>query len=68
MKKEWAKNRISKRSMISHKITVLKKMNRKLKVLMSGGGTGGHIFPAVAIAQEIQKRFPDAEFLFIGAN
>lgn len=43
-------------------------MNKKLKILMSGGGTGGHIFPAVAIAQEIQKRFPDAEFLFIGAN
>ena len=42
-------------------------MNKKLKVLMSGGGTGGHIFPAVAIAQEIQKRFPDAEFLFVGA-
>ena len=35
---------------------------------MSGGGTGGHIFPAVAIADEIRKRFPDAEFLFIGAN
>ena len=35
---------------------------------MSGGGTGGHIFPAIAIAQEIQKRFPHAEFLFIGAN
>lgn len=35
---------------------------------MSGGGTGGHIFPAVAIADEIKKRFPDAEFLFIGAN
>lgn len=34
---------------------------------MSGGGTGGHIFPAVAIADEIKKRFPDAEFLFIGA-
>ena len=46
----------------------LKKMSKKLKVLMSGGGTGGHIFPAVAIAQEIKKRFPDAEFLFIGAN
>ncbi|MFC4686289.1 undecaprenyldiphospho-muramoylpentapeptide beta-N-acetylglucosaminyltransferase [Epilithonimonas pallida] len=43
-------------------------MSRKLKILMSGGGTGGHIFPAVAIAQEIQKRFPDAKFLFIGAN
>lgn len=43
-------------------------MSKKLKVLMSGGGTGGHIFPAVAIAQEIQNRFPDAEFLFMGAN
>ena len=43
-------------------------MSKKLKILMSGGGTGGHIFPAVAIAQEIQKRFPDAEFLFFGAN
>lgn len=35
---------------------------------MSGGGTGGHIFPAIAIADEIRKRFPDAEFLFIGAE
>jgi len=43
-------------------------MNKNLKIVLSGGGTGGHIFPAVAIAQEIQKRFPDAEFLFIGAN
>ncbi len=43
-------------------------MDKKLKILLSGGGTGGHIFPAVAIAQEIQKRYPDAEFLFIGAN
>lgn len=41
---------------------------RALRVLMSGGGTGGHIFPAVAIAQEIQKKHPEAEFLFIGAN
>ena len=38
------------------------------RILMSGGGTGGHIFPAVAIADEIRKRFPNAEFLFIGAN
>lgn len=43
-------------------------MSKKLNILMSGGGTGGHIFPAVAIAQEIRKRYPDAEFLFIGAN
>ncbi|SDE70830.1 undecaprenyldiphospho-muramoylpentapeptide beta-N-acetylglucosaminyltransferase [Riemerella columbipharyngis] len=39
-----------------------------LRVLVSGGGTGGHIFPAIAIAQEIRKRIPDAEFLFIGAE
>lgn len=43
-------------------------MSKKLKVILSGGGTGGHIFPAIAIADEIKKRFPDAEFLFIGAN
>lgn len=43
-------------------------MGKKIKVLLSGGGTGGHIFPAIAIADEIKKRFPDAEFLFIGAN
>ncbi|TZF92813.1 undecaprenyldiphospho-muramoylpentapeptide beta-N-acetylglucosaminyltransferase [Chryseobacterium panacisoli] len=43
-------------------------MDKKLKIVLSGGGTGGHIFPAIAIADEIRKRFPDAEFLFIGAN
>ncbi|KFF74049.1 UDP-diphospho-muramoylpentapeptide beta-N-acetylglucosaminyltransferase [Chryseobacterium sp. P1-3] len=43
-------------------------MSKKIKILLSGGGTGGHIFPAIAIADEIRKRFPDAEFLFIGAN
>ena len=41
---------------------------RDIRILMSGGGTGGHIFPAIAIADEIKKRFPEAEFLFIGAN
>lgn len=43
-------------------------MERKIKVLLSGGGTGGHIFPAIAIAQEIKSRCPNSEFLFIGAN
>ena len=36
--------------------------------MISGGGTGGHIFPAVAIAQEIQRRHPDAEIRFVGAR
>ena len=37
------------------------------RVILSGGGTGGHIFPALAIANEIRKRNPDAEILFVGA-
>ncbi|WP_445748815.1 undecaprenyldiphospho-muramoylpentapeptide beta-N-acetylglucosaminyltransferase [Polaribacter sp.] len=37
-------------------------------ILISGGGTGGHIYPAVAIANEIKVRFPDAKFLFVGAK
>lgn len=40
----------------------------KLKFILSGGGTGGHIYPAIAIANELKVRFPDAEFLFVGAN
>jgi UDP-N-acetylglucosamine--N-acetylmuramyl-(pentapeptide) pyrophosphoryl-undecaprenol N-acetylglucosamine transferase len=36
--------------------------------LISGGGTGGHIYPAIAIANEIKERHPDANFLFVGAN
>lgn len=39
-----------------------------LKVIFAAGGTGGHIFPAIAIADEIKKKFPDAEILFIGAK
>lgn len=38
------------------------------KVIISGGGTGGHIFPAVAIAQEIQRQYPQAQILFVGAE
>ena len=36
--------------------------------IFSGGGTGGHIYPAIAIANELKSRFPDAEFLFVGAQ
>ncbi|MEM8520236.1 undecaprenyldiphospho-muramoylpentapeptide beta-N-acetylglucosaminyltransferase [Flavobacterium sp. PL12] len=38
------------------------------KFILSGGGTGGHIYPAIAIANELKSRFPDAEFLFVGAE
>ena len=38
------------------------------RFIISGGGTGGHIYPAVAIANELKNRFPDAEFLFVGAK
>ncbi|OWP62998.1 undecaprenyldiphospho-muramoylpentapeptide beta-N-acetylglucosaminyltransferase [Hymenobacter amundsenii] len=39
-----------------------------MKLIISGGGTGGHIFPAVAIANEVRRRYPEAEILFVGAN
>jgi len=38
------------------------------KLIISGGGTGGHIFPAISIAETFRERFPDAEILFVGAD
>ncbi|WP_315061755.1 undecaprenyldiphospho-muramoylpentapeptide beta-N-acetylglucosaminyltransferase [Capnocytophaga leadbetteri] len=38
------------------------------RFIISGGGTGGHIFPAIAIADELKRRLPDAEILFVGAK
>lgn len=43
-------------------------MNEKLKIIISGGGTGGHIFPAVSIANELRDRLPKSEILFVGAE
>ncbi len=43
-------------------------MHKKLKVIISGGGTGGHIYPAVAVAQALQKKVPDVDILFVGAS
>ncbi|MDL2224392.1 undecaprenyldiphospho-muramoylpentapeptide beta-N-acetylglucosaminyltransferase [Bacteroidales bacterium OttesenSCG-928-M06] len=40
----------------------------KLKVIISGGGTGGHIFPAISIANAIKERYPKSEILFVGAE
>ena len=42
-------------------------MNKKHKIIVSGGGTGGHIFPAISIANALKKRYPDADILFVGA-
>ena len=43
-------------------------MEKELRIIISGGGTGGHIFPAVSIANPIIELRPDAEILFVGAE
>jgi len=40
---------------------------KKYKIIISGGGTGGHLFPALAIAEELKLRFKDVEILFVGS-
>ncbi|MDR1348778.1 MAG: undecaprenyldiphospho-muramoylpentapeptide beta-N-acetylglucosaminyltransferase [Prevotellaceae bacterium] len=42
--------------------------NKKIRIIISGGGTGGHIYPAVSIANTLKKRNPDIEILFVGAT
>lgn len=41
---------------------------KQCRIIISGGGTGGHIFPAISIANTVRKRFPNAEILFVGAE
>ncbi|MBR6716623.1 MAG: undecaprenyldiphospho-muramoylpentapeptide beta-N-acetylglucosaminyltransferase [Prevotella sp.] len=43
-------------------------MSQGIKIIISGGGTGGHIFPAISIANTIKKKVPEAEILFVGAE
>jgi len=43
-------------------------LQRQLKIIISGGGTGGHIFPAIAIAKALEQMRPGTEILFVGAN
>ena len=43
-------------------------MEKEIRVIVSGGGTGGHIFPAVSIANAVRQLRPDAKILFIGAE
>ncbi|MFN9798720.1 MAG: glycosyltransferase, partial [Bacteroidota bacterium] len=40
---------------------------KPIRIIISGGGTGGHVFPAIAIANAIRTLQPDAEILFVGA-
>ena len=42
-------------------------MSEPLRIIISGGGTGGHIFPAVSIANALRQLRPDADILFVGA-
>lgn len=42
--------------------------SEKIKVIVSCGGTGGHIFPAIAVADAIRKRYPDSDIRFVGAK
>lgn len=44
------------------------KSSRQLKILISGGGTGGHVFPAIAIADALKDKIPSADILFVGAK
>lgn len=44
------------------------KAGASMKIIMTGGGTGGHIYPAISIADKIRRKHPDAEILFIGTE
>ena len=48
----------------------MKKMmeNKAIRMMISGGGTGGHIFPAIAIANAVKRQAPNSEILFVGAK
>ena len=43
-------------------------MKQSINIILSGGGTGGHIYPAVSIANELKEKYPKANFLFVGAK
>lgn len=53
--------------MSPHEVAKQDDMDKELRIVISGGGTGGHIFPAVSIANAIKAKHPEAEILFVGA-
>ncbi len=53
--------------LISSSLRSYKEM-KEYRFILSGGGTGGHIYPAIAIANELKLRFPDCKILFVGAS
>ncbi len=55
-------------AVLSRPLLVIQNKSMNYRFIISGGGTGGHIFPALAIANRLKKEFPDAVFLFIGAT
>ena len=49
-------------------VGIIRNLVFKYRVIISGGGTGGHIFPAISIANTLRSRFPECEILFVGAE
>ena len=47
-------------------MTATTEQNKALRVVFAGGGTGGHIMPALAVAQTLRARMPEADILYIG--
>ena len=41
---------------------------KEFKFIISGGGTGGHIYPAISISNELKLRYPNSKILFVGAS
>ena len=50
------------------RVKVMKNLNTPLRFLFAGGGTGGHLYPAIAVADEIKRLKPESEIVFVGTK